>query len=88
MWGVCGNVLSETGFPFLVTGFPALEVSPVRFTRLYKKEVKQMNKLFPELTNYVDSAYTESVRLLKLTGFTVYEPSPSGFQKFELLKKV
>ena len=87
MWGVVGKVTSETGFPYFITSIYAEEVSPIRFARLYKEEVKQMNNLFPNLVNYVDASYKESVRLLKITGFKVEDPEINGFRKFTMSRK-
>jgi len=87
MWGVVGQVTSTTGFPYFVTSIYSEEVSPIRFARLYKQEVRKMNDLFPKLVNYVDSSYEESVRLLKLTGFKVEEPGPKGFCRFTMSKE-
>lgn len=82
MWGVVGNVLSNFGVPYLVTGDAVESISPYKFARIYKHEVQQMLDLFPELENHVDKTYTESVRLLRLTGFTVEDTPGSLFNKF------
>lgn len=87
MWGVTGSVLSETGVPYLVTGQHCELISPVRFAKIYKAEVNNMLQIFDCLTNIVDASYTESVRLLRLTGFALDEPNKDGFQKFTMSKE-
>lgn len=84
MWGVVGSVLSEIGHPYFLTGTAINDLSPITFARIYKQEVEQMKIFFPRLENVVDSDYTESVRLLKISGFTLDPPDDSGFQRFHL----
>lgn len=86
MWGVVGSALSHTGNPYLVTSTHVTEISTYKFVGIYKKEVQEMLKLFPVLENYVDGSYIESVRLLKLIGFTIGEPDNRGFYKFSINK--
>lgn len=78
MWGVGGEVLAETGQPWLATSPLVYKISPLRFARIYKSQVVEMLNLFPRLANFVDASYTESVRLLELIGFTLGEPKPMG----------
>lgn len=81
MWGVCGSLLSDKGYPYLVTGENVLLVPHIRFVKIYRHEIVEMHKLFPLLENFVDADYDQSVRLLKLSGFTVEEPR-AGLRKF------
>ena len=87
MWGVTGTPLGIVGCPWLLTGLPALEVSPIRFARLYKAQVADMLRLFPLLENYVDASYAGAIRMLELAGFRLDDPAPyvagSSFRRFE-----
>lgn len=74
MWGVSGTPMSNIGLVYLITGNGITNITPMKFSRLYKKEVEIMNTLFPILENYVDSTYTGAVRMLKIAGFAI-EPS-------------
>lgn len=85
MWGVSGTPLSLTGQPYLITGEPVLEMSFLRFARIYKQEVLEMSRLFPLLENYVHSNYHGAVRLLKMSGFIISKPvyiNGNMFRKF------
>ena len=87
MWGVVGTLLSMQGMPYFLTGTEADKVSPIQFTRLYIKESKEMNKLFPILQNLVDASYTGAVRLLEIAGFKLEGPitlNDSEFYKFTM----
>ena len=63
MWGICGTPLSLVGRPYLVTTNQVSQMSPLKFARIYAKEVQTMNQLFPVLENYVDAKYDEAIRL-------------------------
>lgn len=87
MWGICGTPLSLVGRPYLVTSNVVSEMSPLKFTRLYAKEIKVMNSLFPVLENYVDANYDEAVRLLKIIGFKLTPQKINGndFYKYQMV---
>lgn len=74
MWGVCGTPLGIYGMPYLITGDGVLKVSPITFSRIYKKEVEVMKQLYPHLENFVDESYLGAVRMLKIAGFELSEP--------------
>lgn len=89
MWGLEGNSLGSTGHPWLLTGEKVKNVSPWTFVSIYKQQVSDMLQLFPTLVNFVDTRYTQSVRLLEMLGFKLYPSIPLGedrimFSKFEL----
>lgn len=89
IFGISGEILGEIGRPWLLTSPAAEKVSPLRFVRIYQKEVEEMLKLFPYLASVVDASYDGAVRLLENVGFTVHEPQPLGpdnaaFRKFEM----
>lgn len=87
VWGVCGNPLGDEGHPWLLTTDEVYNISALRFAKIYQRECAKMLRIFPILTNYVDSRYTSAIRLLNIIGFTVDEPEPYGengimFHKF------
>ncbi len=77
-WGICGKFMGETGAPWLLTTSEVKKVSPLKFTRIYQQEVKEMLKLFPKLENYTIASYTAAIRLLDIVGFKLDEPEPMG----------
>jgi len=78
MWGICGTPLSLVGRPYLITSNEVSQMSPLKFARIYGKEVKAMSNLFPVLENYVDAKYDEAVRLLKIVGFELTPQKING----------
>jgi hypothetical protein len=92
LWGVGGNLLGGTGHPWLLLTDEAKRVSPFFFARFYLYNVKAMLEIFPHLVNYVDADYLDSIRMLKIAGFTVHPPAPFGkmghmFRKFEIRRR-
>ena len=87
MWGICGTPLSLVGRPYLVTTNQVSRMSPLKFARIYAKEVKVMNSVFPVLENYVDAKYDEAVRLLKIVGFELTPQKINGndFYKYKMV---
>ena len=80
IWGVSGDLLSEVGSPFLLTSSAVYCVTPLKFARIYKKQLSKMLKIFPVLENYVDAEYLESVRMLKIAGAKIFGPEKiNGF---------
>lgn len=77
MWGLYGNILSDTGMPWLVTT-AAIERLPVTFVREGRAEVAAMLTLVAQLENHVDAGYTGAVRFLEVLGFTLDAPAPHG----------
>ena len=91
IWGLGkgGSDSGQVGKPFLLTSKEVLTIPPITFVRIYKKELDYMLQLFPKLVNYVDSTYNESIKLLRICGFTIGEPEPFGinghmFRKFSM----
>lgn len=85
-WGVCGSPLHEIGQPWLMTTDQVYKISPLKFAKIYQREVRRMLRIFSKLENYVDSKYPSAVRLLDIIGFTIEpaEPYLNGamFHKF------
>lgn len=77
MWGVSGDILSDTGMPWLVTA-PIVETVPLTFLRLAKSELENMLYLKPRLENYVIADYRGAVRLLEVLGFRLDDAAPYG----------
>lgn len=78
IWGVSGTLLSNNGRPWLMTTPEVKRISPLRFTRIYQKEALAMLEIFPQLCNIVETSYTEAIRLLEISGFTVEPPQALG----------
>lgn len=83
MWGLGGTPLGVVGQPYLVTGRACDTVSPIRFAKIYIKELNSMKSLFPVLENYVHSDYEGAVRMLELAGFDLSEDIPINGTRFK-----
>lgn len=77
-WGCHGSFMGLLGRPWLVTSKVARNVNPHEFTRIYRREVREMLLIWPVLENFVDNSYIGAVKLLKLSGFSLDEPIPIG----------
>lgn len=89
VWGVKGVILGSVGHPWLLTSDVVSEISPIRFARIYARELEEMLEHYPKLFNYVDAEYLEAVRLLDIVGFKIGPPEPLGrygaiYRKFEM----
>lgn len=86
-WGVGGIYMGAIGQPWLLTSYEVYKISPLRFARIYQKEVKSMLQIFPYLVNYVLADYDEAIRLLSIIGFEIAEPIKMGnglYRKFSM----
>lgn len=88
MWGLHGELLGQTGQPYLITGTAVEKISPIRFAKIYKQEVKIMKEFFPVLQNYVDASYTGAVRMLDIAGFDLSEKIIFNGHEFIVFKMV
>lgn len=89
-WGCGGVYMGDKGQPWLLTSYEVYKISPLKFARIYQREVKNMLKLFPRLENYVDAQYDAAVRLLDIVGFTLEEPQALGnglYRRFWMEKR-
>lgn len=77
-WGVSGVLLSGTAAPWLLTTPVCLKVSPLTFARIYKDQVQRFHEVFHRLENYVDSSYTQAIKMLRIAGFEVDPPEQIG----------
>lgn len=87
VWGCGGVYMADVGSPWLMTSHEVKKISPLKFARIYQKEIYRMLEMFPRLVNYVHADYEESVRLLGIVGFKIGEPErirDGMFRKFEM----
>lgn len=87
IWGCGGTLLGTEGHPWLITSYEVEKISPLKFARIYKREVDKMLNIFPYLVNYVWAPYDEAVRLLMIVGFDLGEPENIGngmFRRFSM----
>lgn len=87
MFGLGGDLLSDTGKPWLLTA-PVIETIPVSFVREARKELAAMLAIRSHLQNWVAADYGRAIRFLEVLGFTVHEAAPFGsksalFRMFE-----
>lgn len=81
-----GSALGLVGQPYFLTGPSIEKINPMKFSRLYKQEVQEMQKIFPILENYVDATYLGAIRMLKIAGFRLSDPinvNGNYFRRFE-----
>ena len=78
MWGLSGEVLSETGEPWLMTSTVCDRVPAISFMRIAAAELELMLAVKPRLENYVAADYPKAIRLLEGLGFHIEAPEPVG----------
>lgn len=69
IFGCSGVIMGLVGKPWFVTSPIARTVSPIEFSRIYRKYVREMLILFPTLEVWSDKRYIRATRMLKLSGF-------------------
>lgn len=74
IWGLMGPLIGRTGTPWLLTGIEADKIGAVRFARIYAGQVLEMLRYFSHLEAFCHARYANSLRLLRMCGFTVDEP--------------
>lgn len=77
MVGLGGTLLSDIGFPYLLTA-NGIEAAPFAVLREAKKNVVQMLAVKRVLEGEVLSSYSGAVRLLRAIGFKIEKPRPFG----------
>ena len=77
MWGLSGDVLSDMGEPWLLTGM-AVERVPVSFIKIARAWVTDALAVKPKLEGYTLAEYVKAVRLLEGLGFRLDPPAPLG----------
>ncbi len=73
-WGCAGVYMGAKGRPWLLTSYEVEKISPLKFAKIYQREVYKMLELFPLLENFVADDYEKAVRMLSIIGFTIGEP--------------
>lgn len=89
IWGVGGTYMGSFGQPWLLTSEEVKKISPLKFARIYQKEVYKMLQLFPRLENYVAADYEEAIRLLSIVGFDIHPSEKIGrglYHRFEMVR--
>lgn len=87
IFGVSGSPLGMVGYPYLITSKDVLNISPIKFSRIYKQQVEVMKNLYPYLENYVDASYEGACRMLSIAGFELTGPvsvNGSDFYRFHM----
>lgn len=72
IWGVIGVYLGLEGRPWSIMS-PDSEIYKFKFAKIYRKELLEMQKIFPVLIDLVDPQHTKVLRMLKLMGFSFGE---------------
>lgn len=86
-----GTVLSGSASPWLLTTNKAMKY-PREIVILTRKAVREWNKDYSYLINFIDARYDRAVKWAKAVGFTVNDPSPYGpmgmpFHKIEMRRQ-
>lgn len=87
VWGVGGDLLSDTARPWLLTSYEVLKISPIAFARIYRSEVRGLLSLYSHLVNWVWADHASAIRMLEICGFKIGEIEKIGlgnFRKFEM----
>lgn len=74
--GLQGGLLGFSANPWLMTS-RLVDQYPLVFASLYRKEIKKMLKDYSVLETFCDSAYTKSLKMLKIIGFKEREFVPT-----------
>jgi hypothetical protein len=77
MWGLCGALLSDVGYPYLMTT-AAVEHVPIGMVKQARKAVNDMLLLRRRLEGHVAASYSGACGMLELIGFSLGEPHPMG----------
>jgi hypothetical protein len=88
MWGLYGEILSDFGHPWLMTGM-AVERIPVTLLKIGRRTVEEMLSRKPHLANFVLANYSEAIAFVQRLGFRLDEPRslrPGGapFRRFHI----
>jgi len=75
MWGLYGEILSDVGHPWLMTGMAAERI-PVTFLKIGRRTVEEMLSHKPQVSNFALAGYSEAISFLQRLGFRLDEPRP------------
>ena len=89
--GLSGDVLSDEGRPWLVTGKAIERLTPRQYLEEAHRQVGILLSIKPRLENYVAADYRKAVRLLEVLGFDLDSAAPFGrcgglFRRFTLVR--
>ena len=76
IWGISGSLLGIVANPWLITSKAADEY-PFVFTMIYRREISEMLKSYQLLETFCDTAYTKSLKLMRIIGFKEREFVPA-----------
>lgn len=88
MTGVCGSMLGDIGYPYLLTT-KAVERVPVTFVKLAREGIAEMLRHKLRLEGHVAADYEGACRLLEVLGFRLEKPETIGnglFRKFVMVR--
>ena len=77
IFGVGCSLFGETASVWAL-GTDACRRVPMSMVRIGRQVVAELLRVYPRLENYCDARYVESLRWLRLLGFTIDEPEPRG----------
>ena len=77
IWGINGSILGFEGNPWLMTSNVADEF-PFVFAMVYRRETREMLKSYRILSTFCDTAYTKSLKMMRIIGFKEREFKPCG----------
>lgn len=77
MWGLGGTMLSDIGYPWMLTA-PIIETIPVSFVKEARKGIVEMLSIKSRLQGFVDADYPRACRFLERLGFELAPPAPYG----------
>lgn len=88
MWGLCGTLMGDIGYPYLMTS-AAVERVPIRMVKEARNGIAEMLAIKRRLSGHVAASYTQACNFLELLGFTLGQPQPMGphsmpFRTFDL----
>lgn len=83
------SILGGVGSPWMMATADILKVRR-QFVRECRTHVKEMQKLYPRLVNFVDTRNNVSIRWLRWLGFDINDPVPYGVngEMFHPFRKV
>lgn len=87
MFGMGGNMLSDVGMPWLLTGHAVERLSPRLFFRIARWAVDEMLRHRSKLEGYVAADYVKACRLLEALHFTLEVPqliNGAPFRRFHV----
>jgi hypothetical protein len=70
IFGISGILYGDTGEPWMVVT-PEVQKYPHKVAFRYRKELEEMQKMFPILEDWVDENNTKAIRMLSLMNFRI-----------------